>query len=238
MSNSHFPAVHIVPIIARIVLCAAFLPMGYQKLFDRSPIEPAQLARLEAIGWGWKPAMADGNAPSATDAGAKTATDAEAARATGTAESEAPTAGDKSIGDKPAPTEARTVRRCEMLTFTIADAGLPAPRITAWLVAIIEFLGGGLLLLGLFSRLSALGIAAVMAGAIHTTSLAAVQANPFIFGMELPDYKTLFLQVSLLALALGVVLAGPGGLSLDRAIFGRGGPRRSAPRGGGGGHGS
>lgn len=224
MSSSHFAAVHIVPLISRVVLCAAFLPMGYSKLFDRAPIEPAQLARLEAMGWGWKPPVVEVVVPETPPS--DTAPNAASA--------DTPVA---APSDSSAATEASppTVRRCEMLAFTIAEAGLPAPRVTAWLVAIIEFVGGALILIGLFSRLSALGLAAVMVGAIYTTSLAAHQAHPFIYGMPLPDYQRLFLQVGLLALAIGVLFSGPGGMSLDRVLFGRSVKHRAAPRGGTGG---
>jgi len=273
MSSSHFAAVNIVPLIARVVLCAAFLPAGYQKLFDRAPIDAAQAARLEAMGWGWRPPSAEGAATGATESAAtrtpvvspgsmrddqvkkddKGATDKAGAKddksATGGSSTDAKqTDGAPSGAAKPAdappiaapntaaPTsEAHTVRQCELLAFVIADAGLPAPRITAWLVAIIEFVGGGLILVGLFSRLSALGLAAVMGGAIKTTSLLALQAHPYIYGMPMADYQRVFLQVSLLALALGVLFAGPGGLSLDRAIFGRAAKPRAVPRSGGGG---
>lgn len=238
MSTSHTAAVHLVPLMARIVLCAAFLPMGYQKLFDRAPIDAAQMARLEAMGWEWTPPARDGAtavpstppAPSAPVTPAPDATKPAGAPDAATPAEPITTAPPSDRADAPL-----TVRRLEMLAFVIADSGLPAPRVTAWLVAIIELVGGALVLIGLFTRLAALGLVGIMAGAIHTTSLAALMAHPFIFGMPLPDYQRFFLQVGLLTLALGVLLTGPGGFSADRAIFSssRSRPRGAAPRAGG-----
>lgn len=241
MSSSHSAAVHLVPLIARVVLCAAFLPMGYQKLFDRTELTAAEATALDAMGWGWRPPAIVTLAPAAaTDAPIGTAPGSAVENgATGAEVLNAPNAPNAANAPNATTTvvmsEPRSVRNCEKLAFTIANAGLPAPRVTAWLVAIIEFLGGALILIGLFSRLSALGLAAVMAGAIYTTSLVALKTHPFIYGMPLPDYKTLFLQVGLMALALGVLLAGPGGLSLDSVIFGRARKRAAPPRHGAGG---
>jgi len=286
MAISHTAAVHVVPFIARLVLCGAFLPMGYMKLFDRAPVDAAQLARLEAMGWSLKPPAAlnsdasrgapsrspgpapePAQSPSSAPAPKPLPTPAPApAPASAPAESAAPPA--KKDAKPAAPSgalapvqgssrialaslgaqdgaaapsgssnsEIRSVRNCDLLAFAIADAGLPAPRATAWLVAIVEFLGGALILIGLFSRLSALGLAAVMAGAIYITSMAALREHPFIYGMPISDYQRFFLQASLGGLAIGVLLAGPGALSLDRVLFGRdAGPRRSPVRSGGGG---
>lgn len=105
----------------------------------------------------------------------------------------------------------------------------------AYAVSITELAGGLLLLLGLFSRLSALGIAVVMLGAIWLTQIGpAIQSGDTAFGF-LPNHgpfdsdasgnsvwQLLLWQFSLFAAAAGVLFLGAGGLSLDRIIFGSG----------------
>ncbi|MBY0112510.1 MAG: DoxX family protein [Phycisphaerales bacterium] len=103
------------------------------------------------------------------------------------------------------------------------------PVYIAWTVAISELLGGFLVLTGLFTRLSAFFLAGTMIGAIWLTEIGpAVQsgnavffflpANRETFGM---DWNTLLIQCSMLAMALNLMFAGAGGLSMDRAISGR-----------------
>jgi putative oxidoreductase len=78
-------------------------------------------------------------------------------------------------------------------------------------IALLEFFGGIALILGLLSRLAALGLAFDMVGAILLVHLAA--------GFFLPaGYEfALILFASSLAIALG----GPGSLSVDGAIAAR-----------------
>ncbi|WP_435359260.1 DoxX family protein [Haloarchaeobius sp. DFWS5] len=48
----------------------------------------------------------------------------------------------------------------------LGSLGVPLPLVAAWVVALVEFFGGLLVLVGLFSRVAAAGIALVMIGAI------------------------------------------------------------------------
>jgi putative oxidoreductase len=95
-------------------------------------------------------------------------------------------------------------------------AGLPAP--VAFMVIVIEFFGSLALILGLFSRAAALGIAAVMVGAIATVHV----ANGFFMNWSGAQAGEGF-EFHLLAIgiALAVMLAGSGAFSLDRALFAR-----------------
>ncbi|MCL4852676.1 MAG: DoxX family protein [Bryobacteraceae bacterium] len=84
--------------------------------------------------------------------------------------------------------------------------GLPAPAITAALVAIIEFFGGLALLVGFFTRYAALLIAAVMTGAVllvHLNKGFFVSSGGFEFALLL------------LVASLTLAMAGPGALSID-----------------------
>ena len=83
--------------------------------------------------------------------------------------------------------------------------GIPAPEGVVWAVSIAEFGGGILLLIGLFTSVAAAAIAVVMAGAIAI----AHWPNGFTGegGYEFPMMN--------LAVAVALVLTGPGRYSLD-----------------------
>jgi putative oxidoreductase len=83
--------------------------------------------------------------------------------------------------------------------------GIPAPSLSAGLVIGAEFLGGIALLLGLFTRLAALPVAATMLGALVMVHLKA--------GYFLPNGIEFVL--TLFASAVALVLTGPGALALD-----------------------
>lgn len=112
-----------------------------------------------------------------------------------------------------------------------ADAArLPAPVPMAWAVAAVQLLGGGCILLGVFSRLWGLLMSVILVGVFVTGTLPSVRGAWF-FGMSGAEFNLVFAQMALFVLALGVFLVGPGALSLDRAIFRRGrGARRAHAR--------
>jgi putative oxidoreductase len=86
--------------------------------------------------------------------------------------------------------------------------GVPAPSVTGPLVGTIELVGGGLLLVGLASRLVAIPLAVDMLVAMLLVHLPG--------GFFLPDGVELILL--LFAGAVTIVLAGPGAFAVDRLI--------------------
>lgn len=89
----------------------------------------------------------------------------------------------------------------------VTGLGFPAATATAYLVALVEFVGGVAVLLGLFTRYAAALIAIVMAVAIWKVK--------FAMGL-LGGYE---LDLGLLGIALALVLLGPGKLSLEKMLW-------------------
>ncbi len=108
------------------------------------------------------------------------------------------------------------------LAVLLQEHELPEPVITAWAITLVELIGGGLLLIGLLSRVWAFGIAIIMSGGFALESIPAIQASGGIFDLSTNIFNMAAAQLALAALAVGVLLSGSGFLSLDRAIFGKG----------------
>lgn len=92
-----------------------------------------------------------------------------------------------------------------------AQIGVPLPGITGPLVAVVEFVGGTALVLGLFTRLVAFALAIDMLGAVLLVHLKG--------GFFLPTGVEF--TMTLLAATVALVLAGPGAPALDGAIAAR-----------------
>jgi putative oxidoreductase len=99
------------------------------------------------------------------------------------------------------------------LDFFTQQMGLPL--IAAVLVVAAEFLGSIGLVLGLFTRVAALGILAVMAGAVY---LVHWQNGFFMNWMGSQQGEGIEYHLLAMALALALILRGGGLASVDRAI--------------------
>lgn len=246
MNFSQYAGIAIVPTLSRLVLAATFLFAGYSKLFTKAEFEatadgkgPAN--RLHA----WDVSVAPKSPPPAPTA--STAAQWLVVRASYRQEtpSNEPVPGSPTTSDNkpppdstPAP-EAATTQALPQVTlapgtyvaptlYTLAimldDNGWRFPVLLAWLASLSEFIGGGMLLIGLFSRIWGLALAAVMGVAFYLTSLPALQSAPSVLDLGHMQSSTLFLQCALFVLALGIALTGAGPLSLDRLLFTRSAP--------------
>lgn len=97
--------------------------------------------------------------------------------------------------------------------------GVPFPDVVGPAIGLLEFFGGIALVLGLFTRLVSLGLAATMVGAIVLVHAKAGFFNPA--GIEFP--------LTLLGLLTSLVVAGAGAWSVDAWIAGRRGPLAAEP---------
>lgn len=86
-------------------------------------------------------------------------------------------------------------------------SGMGLPIFIVYLVAFGELLGGIALMVGFLSRLAALGIAIIMAGAIVTVH----GKNGFFLQNQGYEYN-----LALIAMSVAVIMAGGGCLALDR----------------------
>jgi putative oxidoreductase len=84
------------------------------------------------------------------------------------------------------------------------------PSYFVYIAGIVEFFGGCLLILGLFTRIAALLLAGEMAIALLKVHL------PHGGLMAVSNYQ---FPLALAVAAFTLVAVGPGGVSLDRAIF-------------------
>lgn len=87
--------------------------------------------------------------------------------------------------------------------------GIPAPEIQAPFASGTEFVCGGLLLVGLASRLASVPLMVVMTVAIMTARFGDLTSAGALFG---------FIEWTYIALLLWIAVAGPGPLSLDALI--------------------
>lgn len=90
-----------------------------------------------------------------------------------------------------------------------AEWGIPFPHIMTPFVSGVEFVGGLLLLLGLFTRLAATPLVIVMVVAILAAKLGQVDSLETLLGFE---------EVAYMALFGWLAVAGPGPVSLDRLL--------------------
>jgi|SRR4051794_18302477 putative oxidoreductase len=96
------------------------------------------------------------------------------------------------------------------VTENFVGWGIPLPHILTPFVSGVEFFGGMLLMLGLFTRIPAAMLAVVMLVAIKSAKWESVDSLETLLGFEEATYFAAFLWLA---------IAGPGAVSLDRLLL-------------------
>jgi putative oxidoreductase len=96
-----------------------------------------------------------------------------------------------------------------MVVDYFRELGIPAPEIQAPMAASSEFLFGGLLMLGLFTRISSIPLMVIMTVAIITAKRDELHGVSDLLG---------FIEYLYIALLLFLLVRGGGALSLDRLL--------------------
>ncbi len=254
MTLSQKSGVTIIPLLARIVLGFAFITVGYAKVKHVVEYSPAQAQDLAAMGVileaGPAPAKptddADADANADQTGGDENAQSSAAPRSAafalasyaqdGDANNQAETDDDEQAGgetvDAPTQLEPAEVYHGSMkwnIALLLEKNNLPEPVLMTYVATWTELVGGILILLGFLSRIWGLGLAIAMGVAFYTTSMstyfAGFPGGMFeIAAMDLATFNRVFVQLSLFVLAFGILLTGPGPVSIDRLIM----PRKSS----------
>ncbi len=230
MKKTSQRATTFVQLLARIVLFLAFVPTGWHHAMHIGNFSGEAGARLRELGivsmQGWTEhgtGMQRTSADSPTEDGTgMPRTDALVFVRVARQGAEAP-----SIPTDAANAMDFNTRSLHELTLVFDTHGLPRPEIWAWTVTAFELFGGSLILLGLFTRLWAMGLTVWAIALLLLNTPSSAIAWDSIWQTTDPNLaavRTLVLmQLSLIVLAASLLLTGAGKLSLDGVIFGGGG---------------
>jgi putative oxidoreductase len=107
--------------------------------------------------------------------------------------------------------------RTHQMYETLVGAGIPFPHFMTYLLSSVEFVGGCLLAIGLFSSLCSAALVIQMIVAIITVRLASISA-----GTSFLDWLDDFLylpETMYIIILIWLICSGPGRLSADNWIF-------------------
>jgi putative oxidoreductase len=107
----------------------------------------------------------------------------------------------------------------EQVTENFVGWGIPFPNILTPFVSGVEFFGGAMLILGLFTRIPAAMLAVVMVVAIKAAKWGDVDSLETLLGFEEATYFAGFMWLA---------IAGPGAASLDRLLVNATGHREKS----------
>lgn len=243
MKKTSQRATTFVQLLARIVLFLAFVPTGWHHAMHIGNFSGEAGARLRELGivsmQGWTDhgtGMQHGMQQMQHGTGMQRASaDSPTEDGTGMPRTDALVfvRVARQGGEAPSiPTDAANAmdlntRSLHELTLVFDTHGLPRPEIWAWTVTAFELFGGSLILLGLFTRLWAMGLTVWAIALLLLNTPSGAIAWDSIWQTTDPNLaavRTLVLmQLSLIVLAASLLLTGAGKLSLDGVIFGGGG---------------
>ena len=216
-------AANFVPLLARIILFLAFVPIGWHHAMEMGNFGGDAGARLRELGI---VSAADAAlTPTLTPTQTRQTPDGIALART---PAPSPLAQDTpAIPIAAADAAGYQTRALHELTLAFDNLRLPKPHIWAWTVAVFELLGGAFLLIGLFSRIWAGGLLVWSIALVGLSAATLAQSWGSLWTPTDPNSAflraTALSQYSLIVLSAGLLLTGPGKWSLDGFIFRRGG---------------
>lgn len=273
MSLTRTTSRSLAPLLSRLVLAAAFVPLGWEKVMGEERIYQGQdagvlrslgiggaddakaaaiefegvgvLARPQDKATGTQPTRPDpphtGTLGSRTSPAPKSTQPdkpkPEAEPDPDVEDSDPPvttTAPSPPPPPRPAPpargpaSDDQSVRAKAMYQDAVlmVNAGWGPPDMPQWLpvwgaraIAFIQLVGSGLLLVGIFARVWAAGLAIVVAVGFFLTSSATVSMYALTAPMPTADFNSLFVSLGLFVFALCLALTGAGSVSLDGMLF-------------------
>ena len=117
-------------------------------------------------------------------------------------------------------------RRLYTIALRMEDMGWDNPGLLAWIGALTQLIGGGLLLPGLLTRILGLALCVVVGALFVLGSWPLIGGSPTAFlHLDRLAANQVGLHLCLFGLSLAMVVCGAGGMSLDRLIFGKSRPR-------------
>ena len=134
----------LLPLMARLFLCAAFLPMGWQKTFGMTTYSGRDAQVLRAAG-----VRSDGLDWNLAKPGTVLVPESQDG----------------------APFEARSLYK---VTLRCAESGMPSPAVLGWATALTELCGALMMGVGFFARLAGFALAIVMGVAFWLTGVSSL----------------------------------------------------------------
>ncbi len=212
-------AANFVPLLARIILFLAFVPIGWHHAMDMGNFGGDAGARLRELG-----------IVSASDTMPSPFPGRHAPDGITLVRAPAPTPGPQDTPPIPiaaADAAGYQTRALHELTLAFDNLRLPKPHVWAWTVAVFELLGGAFLLIGLFSRIWAGGLLVWSIALVGLSAATLAQSWGSLWTPTDPNSTfiraTALSQYSLIVLSAGLLVTGPGKWSLDGFIFRSGG---------------
>jgi uncharacterized membrane protein YphA (DoxX/SURF4 family) len=235
MSCATIAGTGLIPLFSRIVLGAGFFFAGWHACFDEvsftqqeirilegSPAVPVQVSLQTKA----PPAAAPLEKPAANPAPAVVNEAASAPEPKPAAAAEAP----RPIGPLAGatPSKGGVMRAAaERITLQLREGGVGEyAEPLAWAAAVASLVGGALLFVGLLSRLWAFAMAVMLGASFWFASVVAAgmfSTDPFMWTSSQQTFHEMFATLAFFVLAVGILMTGPGVLSIDGVI-------RSRPR--------
>ncbi|MFM1805487.1 MAG: hypothetical protein RL136_2366, partial [Planctomycetota bacterium] len=196
MKKAHHFASNLVPLLARILLFLAFVPAGWHHAMDWTQFQGGDAERLQQLGV--QTTLSGPNGQALVHYGQADI--------------------DPTDGRYADTVHARSLHE---LTLALDDRGVPRAHVAAWVIAVVELIGGGMLLVGLFSRVWAAGIAFWSVALFGLTTWHAVDWGS-VWSATIASRASAFGLMTIGVLSLGLAFGGAGAFSLDALIFRRG----------------